>query len=215
VSSGIYAIPLSVGGGLVFGTEWTNLNWEDAHVNIRQDSLGGSVFFDAYFASLSMALMQGNYDIYADAKAPDGNPIIREDSVIIRSATLLDINLVGKFPVPFQNMQTLQFFPMIGIGCQISTAVEETPDDLFITNGFNNFRVLLGLGIDLDLSDLVFIRISALPYYNVPMAPRTKFAPKTDGDSTSVMGIPGGFGVNGNLSFGFKLGNVPNKQPQN
>ena len=214
VSNGVYAVPLSIGGGLVFGTEWTNLNWENAQVNIRQDSLGGSVFFDAHFASLSVDLMQGNYNIYADAKTPNGI----KDSVIIHSATLVNLNLIGKFPVPVHGTQTLRFFPMIGVGCQMSTAVEDkdTSEDIFITNGFNNFRVLLGLGLDLDLSDLVFIRISALPYYNVPIVPHTKFATKTaGGDTESVMGIPSGFGVNGNLSFGFKLGNVPNKQPQN
>jgi len=223
-----FALPISVGGGVTVGGESINLDWptgslsgpgpilwaEDNRLTIRQNSVGASVFFDAHFVNLSVDFLQGNFDV--SGRMPNATPgnVPADMFVGSWSATLINFNLVGKFPIPLFNMHTVRIFPMLGAGYQVGSVVENLGDGGLFDRGFNNIRILFGIGADFDLNNRVFIRLSLLPYYHLTRRVTLALVDPTSPPDQTPFVAHGGFGTNATLAFGFRLGSNPQPMPQ-
>jgi hypothetical protein len=221
-------MPLSIGGGLILGTESLILDWPDGssgiaggginfnndnRINMRQNSVGASIFFDAHFVTLSLDFLQGNFDVSGRMPNVSGSPHDPPEMFVGSwSATLINANLIGKFPIAFFGMDTARVFPMIGLGYQLGNVVEELDGGMF-DRSFNNVRVLFGLGGDFDLNNRVFFRVSVLPYYHLTRDFTLMLVdPSTPVGDTSMV-AHGGFGLNAGLTVGFRLGSNPQPMP--
>jgi len=212
MSGAAHAIPISLGGGAAFGTESVNLDWGNNRFDFLQNFIGVSTFFDAYFAMLAIDLMSGSYDlsgrIFKDGTVnSDGDDvsITKLDKVVSSySATLLNLNLIGKFPLDLYGLKTARVYPMLGAGFQLAQIVQE--EGLF-EGTFNEMKVIFGLGGDFDVSDRVFIRFMVLPHYALTKVSTVKIVESYFVDNTG-WNAHGGFGVNGHLMAGFRIGNL-------
>jgi len=219
-----FAVPISVGGGVTLGTEALVLEWPDGsllgpggtggptwlapnRINLRQNSIGASVFFDAHFVMLNVDFLQGNFDVGGTRM---GTP---ESFAGTWSSTLINFNLVGKFPITFFGMDTVRIFPMFGVGYQIGNVVEYLDGGLF-DRGFNNIRILFGLGADFDFNNRVFMRFSALPYYHLTRNVTLTLVDPANPPADTSFVAHGGFGVNATLALGFRLGRNPQPMPR-
>jgi len=211
----VWAVPYSLGGGLTFGNEALYLDWDNGRFNTVQKSIGGSLFFDAHYASLSVDVASGNFDVSGRVFSPvdvfdaDGKPLQPpaynlDQTVTSYSATLLNANLVGKFPLSLYGLSTVRVFPMLGVGYQLAQIVQK---ESLIAGTYNGIRLLFGLGGDFDLSDRVFLRLAALPYYSFAKE-STKGLVKSAGYGD--WNAHGGFGASGYVMVGFRLGRLGN-----
>jgi len=208
----VVAIPMNVGGGVNMATESIDFNFRPTATNssnepgsslsIREDTIGASLFFDVYYACLSLELAHGarsvvGYDTSGDAFFGSYD------------ATIFNAQLLGKFPLPLYSTDSIRIFPMFGVGYQASAekgavATTNMTGDLF-DGTFNNFRLFFGIGADFDVTKAVFVRVQALPYYHFPMdVPMDFIVPQ----GTGSVKVPGGFGLNGSLAIGFKIVDV-------
>ena len=214
-------LPLSVGGGVNIGTESLVLEWPDGslsdpivwdapnRINVRQNSIGASVFFDAHFVMLGVDFLQGNFDVGGTMMGPTLPDVFAGTW----SATMINFNLIGKFPIPLFNMQNVRVFPMLGVGYQFANVVEDLDGGLF-DRGFNNFRILFGLGADFDFNSRVFLRLSVLPYYHMTRNVSLSLVDPANSPSDTTFVAHGGFGANASLAIGFRLGNNPQPMPR-
>ena len=226
-----FAVPVSMGGGVTLGSETLNMEWpqgsftgptvswqDDNRVTLRQSSVGATLFLDAHFAALSVDLMQGSFDVsgrmWYDSAGAGSNFTPGDMFVGSWSATLINANLVGKFPIALFGMPTARVFPMLGAGYQIANVVEQLENG-FMDRSFNNIRVLFGIGADFDLNQRVFLRFSVLPYYHLTRAVTLRLVdPANIADiSETTFVAHGGFGMNAGVLVGFRFGRDPSPMP--
>ena len=226
ICSAVYAYPVSMGGGLVFGGGTTSLDWDMNRFKTAQSTQGVSLFFDTKYAALFVDIMSGAWDLsgrYSPFVPPEEEPDPDTPSTdlvpkgdfsqyhIVKSysTSVVDINLIFKFPLALYGLETVSIFPIVGGAYQISQIVE---DATLVSGTYNEIRLLFGLGGDFDLSDRVYLRFMALPYYHLTKKTTTNIVKEVvDGP----WGAHGGFGANGYIMAGFRFGHSPQSQTAN
>jgi len=157
VAAGVSAQSLwNIGGGLIFETgslgSWEGYfqptgqagsrTWTSA--SLHQTGFGAWVFVDATFVEFSIAFMGGSQTF---------DPSSLDESS--GSATTTNITLLGRLPI-FLGWGDI--FPLLGVGaCLISPHDEDFGDQ-----GPLAFRIVFGVGGDVDLTRNVFLRASIL-----------------------------------------------------
>ncbi|MCL2608583.1 MAG: hypothetical protein FWD94_01590 [Treponema sp.] len=209
-----WAVPVSLGSGLAIGTSLVDLDWENTRFKSLENGIGASFFFDAHYVSLSADILNGYYDISGRAISPAESPADDEELSTIKpevasySASLLNINIIGKFPVALYDLSSVYVFPMIGVGYRMSRVVEDAGP---FRGTFNEIKVLFGLGGDFYLNRRVFFRISLIPYYHLTRESTQKIVRRVSGNDAFL--AHGGFGVNGYLMMGIRLGTLSENTP--
>jgi len=220
ISGAVYAYPVSMGGGLVFGTGSTSLDWDMNRFKTSDNAQGVSLFIDTNYVSLLVDIMSGSWDLsgrYSPFEKPAVEPDPDEPVIALvpptsldrvhivksYSATLLNLNLIFKFPLPLYGLETVHIFPILGAGYQISQIVE---NETMFSGTYNEIKVLFGMGGDFDISDRVYLRFMAIPYYHLTKTITTDIVEEIVGSS---WGAHGGFGANGYIMAGFRFGRSP------
>jgi len=206
MSGAAYAIPLSAGVGASFGTETVGLDWENNRFKVKEQGLGLSAFFDAHYVAASVDLMSGSYDLSGrifKENGTDPETYDLEQVVSSLSATLLNFNLIGKYPLPLYGLERVSVFPMIGAGYQMAQIVQaEGP----LFGSYNSIKILFGIGGDFDISERVFLRFVLLPHYALTKNSTKKIV--KDHFGKPDWNAHGGFGASGHILAGFRLGHI-------
>ena len=157
IAAGVSAQSLwNVGGGLIFETgslgSWEGYIQTTGHVGSRawtsaslhQTGFGAWAFVDATFVEFSIAFMGGpqTFDLSS----------LDESS---GSATTTNITLLGRLPI-FLGWGDI--FPLLGVGACLTFH----HDEAFGGQGPLAFRIVFGVGGDVDLTRNVFLRASIL-----------------------------------------------------
>jgi len=204
LSAAAGALPISVGSGVVFGTEAVKLDYDNNRFDMKQNYIGLSTFFDAHYVSLGIDLMNGNVDLSGRAFREDENaPGTYSLNQVVQSysALMLDINLLGKLPLPLFGLEQVSVFPMLGAGFKMVQIVQEqTP----LFGAYNDIKILFGVGGDFDISERVFLRFVLLPHYALAI-PSTKIIVASHFDKPN-WSAHGGFGASGHIMAGFRFG---------
>jgi len=183
-ATAVFALPefgLSTGAGGILGGHFTRYSLRangqaasmNAYQTMNQFDYGLFAFFDATFATLGIIFQTGanNFDesVYIDGT---WNP---DES---RSGqgweTILGISLLGRWP--FRLNERVTVFPLLGMDYLISLIQRRSDeygliynrddglreadknDNAFHISDWNSFIVRLGGGVELDLTDRIFLR---------------------------------------------------------
>ena len=220
VAGGAFAeVKLSAGAGYLNTGTYAGAMTEkgSAHTTTYTyagQSQGGSFFFDATYAELSLGLMYGWGGFNSRTTWKDKRP----DSVagaVSKNLLSLDIGLLGKYPLPLGNITVS---PLLGVGYnlalhakpkggeKIKWGKENTPDGV---GDYGVFRIQLGAGADFDVTDRIFVRNQGLVHFNFApqavgqVAERRNKDPKDNGKWSKTQA--GGYGAMFVFSVGYRF----------
>ena len=203
-------IGLSAGLGGNFAAQFTTyaltedakdigMKAEDANSHL----IGGGIyaFFDATYVEANVGLMFGN----ANNDKQEGFSDERKKGMDV---TALKLSLFGKYPIALGGFT---LFPMLGIDGQINLGGkfygEDVPDDFKDNNGyefnelFSYFWIKAGVGVDIPLSDKLYLRPEFLYGIRFNTDQEKDFL---DGDPKMADTIAG-HGLDVRLALGFKF----------
>jgi len=165
LAGGVFAQGMSVGFGLLAVPSFDEYKYDVSGMSPIKHSrfgIGANAFFDATFVEINVGLLFGNYK--SDQSGDEGQDL-----------TEITLGLVGKYPVSVSN--DIVFFPFVGIDYNINLEAKDVKsgkkreDDQFgkDKNGndytradvLSNLSILLGIGLDLGLTDAMYLRAEA------------------------------------------------------
>jgi len=200
VAGGAFA-QVSLGGG--FSMDGGSLGSTEAKatgfkVNTSLDAwnFGGHLFLDVTYAELSFGFLGGPFSTKFTMEE-EGD---KEDQTIDGSSTAMDISLLGKYPI---DLGSMSLFPMLGVGYSaVLSASDKDGKDMFgggdtKAGDLSNFRLLLGIGGDVTITNNLFFRSSLLG--------SLRFASKVIDDMTKSMDTMDGGSAKSGLGFGVAL----------
>jgi hypothetical protein len=179
--------PLSAGAGSLLGYTFTRYTMEaKAGSNGQMISVqtmdrfdyGGFLFFDATYAEFAVSIRGGQnaYRETMDTQYEDRPWTTVTDDKGTGSEVMIGFSLLGKYP--FRVTEKITWFPLVGVGYQIATLEQRTPQgdivhdrtagelpaDLdkdgnpFALWAWNCFTIDLGAGFDYQLRGRLFLR---------------------------------------------------------
>ena len=175
ITAGAFAADLSMsaGGGLLLDISGNNgikldISEFKGYVGIRNLSFGGFVFFDLTYAEFDISIAYGSITgvLRDDAKDFD-------DFDFSGSIAQLGFSLLGKYPI---DLGAVTFFPLLGINYNVVLSAKDkdgyTIEDIeelnFKTSYFNQFGFLLGAGLDVSLTQSLFLRAETMLQIRLP-----------------------------------------------
>jgi len=195
----------SMDGGRLGGIKFDGKDDDGASYKSTQTmdawNFGGHLFFDATYAELSFGFLGG--------PMPSKWTMDKESETYKASNMAMDISLLGKYPI---DLGSMSLFPMLGVGYSVVlSAKDEDGKDLYPSESeykagdLSNFRILLGVGGDFNITDNLFFRSSLLGSLRLPSKyfndqTKDEDGKKVDGISTTL-----GFGAALKLAIGYRF----------
>ena len=180
---------ISVGAGGNFAAGFDSLKDGDGKISITTTGGGFYAFFDATYVELDIGMLFGKQQI----KMSGGGFSLGGSGP---SVTALTLGLYGKFPI---ELGIISLFPMLGLQYDIGLSVQQSGyklDSSEVASYMNRFWIKLGAGVDINFSDLLYLRPSFL--YGINFG--TKDLNDLKGSASSFY-----HGLDGRLALGFKF----------
>jgi len=154
IAGGVFALDLSAGGGLLFDYSANNgikasVGGQDFYQGIRTASFGGFVFFDATYAEANVSFAYGSATFveegYGSSTTSDAGSLLQ-----------LGFTLLGKYPF---KLGAVTLFPLAGINYNVVVSAKDDDGNKYDKPGdFSQFGILLGGGVDYNLTEHLFLR---------------------------------------------------------
>ena len=214
-ASFVFAIDLSVGGGLDFRylSQSVKMSASLARIPIRGKvsssmmQMGVNGFFDAQYvtAKLGLAFKVGDpkTSIYLNVNGTDIlNRNIAQEKL---SLTYMNFALLGKYPF---KVGIAKIYPLLGFDFRINVSAKYDGEDMkeHMTsekkNALNQYYFVLGLGSDIYVMDKLFIRPMAM--FGIQMNP-AKDNPFLEGSANLTVKNGFNYMINAGLSVGYQI----------
>jgi len=147
---------MSAGGGVLLNYSFNNgLKHDDGKIGYNILSFSGFGFFDAKYAEADIGFAYGSVNYYAKGGSGTGNA---------GSMMQLNLSLLGKYPI---YIGAITIFPLLGVDYNFVLAYINADGNKVNSAGklFNQSALLLGLGLDYDLANSLYLRCEALFYF--------------------------------------------------
>jgi hypothetical protein len=174
---------------------------EAADMNSHLVGGGIYVFFDATYVEANVGLLFGN----ANSDKTDG---MTDDQKKGMDVTALKLSLFGKYPI---DLGGFTLFPMLGIDGQLSLGGkiqgEEIPDSYKddFNEMFNLFWIKVGVGLDVPLSDKLYLRPEFLYGIRFNTDPEKDTIDSLNSGPVKAVDAIIGHGLDIRLALGFRL----------
>jgi outer membrane protein W len=167
VAGGAFAqVSLSAGIGAFFDASYGNgMEMANDPIKLTQTmdntSFGGYVFLDATYVEVGMGFAYGTLKSTSELK---GTGFFDGSTTTDGSAMQLSFTLLGKYPI---SLGAATLFPMFGLsynlilsmGGDIGDGLEASDNS---AGDFSQLGLLGGVGLDFDLTQSLYLRVSAL-----------------------------------------------------
>jgi hypothetical protein len=198
VAGGAFAVDKAIGGGLLFdysfngGVKYETV-WQgephDAYDGTDNMSFGGYGFFDITYVELGLYFAYGRI-----LTASIGETIVKANG----SMTQLGFSLLGKYPI---ELGRITLFPALGLDYNLALSCNyeggvKMQDSL---KWMSQFGFQAGMGLDLGLTESLFLRFNGMFHMRLPMKKYKDAADAYDVKATL------GKGPRVNVAIGYKL----------
>ena len=188
IATGVFAkeFSLSAGGGVLFDWSIDNgITYDSNSYFLSEDvmAFGGFAFFDATYAELEVNFTYGLRSLRSNDS--------RNETGANGNYMALGFSLLGKYPI---NLTKVTVSPLLG-GSYNLVLVDKFEDggsisdsDYYKSMDWSQFGALAGVGVDITLTESLFLKTEALFHFRFPNKIWSDFADSSDGKTSFGMG---------------------------